>query len=412
MNGKVRATVRSNTITCSGDGLSGSSFLKAYLASKNRAGFDAAVKIVAKDAANNDVTVTTSRPSNFPGGATKAVGDLKFKYAALACNDGVHNHGEIGPDCGKAACGKPCAVGKAAVAEGGVCDIHTDCDGTVAVCEGGKCATQAFSCTEIAQSFKKLNKTPKSGIFELVLDTNPVDRKKNVIDKTNPKFKAYCEFEYDTKGLPVGGWTLVEMIRNNQNANSPYNHMNQDNSFPSDRFSLVAQAWKPDNFGRSSNFAGRASRVQWRSVFKHSLGYIQKRYYSHHHGYQLTDVFGTPENGKHILDNKCSDKANFDIAWAYRSRPGTSDGYCFNNGVNNARSNCLCNDVSGGGAKNLNSCPGQHGNWRRYNSNRQDNLWCRQLHQKCYSRSNHHVFGDTYGCNKGGQRMYPPRLLF
>jgi len=57
-----------------------------------------------------------------------------------------------------------------------------------------------------------------------------------------------------------------------------------------------------------------------------------------------------------------------------------------------------------GGVFALNRCPGNAGNRRRYNSFFADNRMCPRIHGKCFSRSRHYVFGDTYGCDKPGQR--------
>jgi hypothetical protein len=129
---------------------------------------------------------------------------------------------------------------------------------------------------------------------------------------------------------------------------------------------------------------------------QHSLGQVRQLYNNNRPTYHMTDVFGT--DTKHIMDNTCSDKGSLNIALGYRERPGSSMGYCFKNGQKDQSNNCICGDQQGMGS-GFNKCAGNHGNWRRYNMEKNRNLNCRGMHTKCYSVSNHGILGDTYGCN-------------
>ena len=112
------------------------------------------------------------------------------------------------------------------------------------------------------------------------------------------------------------------------------------------------------------------------SIFKHSQGYVMQKYANHKDEHHVTDVYGVPEKGKHILhkEHTCSDKQFFNIAAAYRQGTnGANAGMCFKDtgddplmGQSQKTSNCICNDKSG--TFQLNKCPGEYGNLRRYGS--------------------------------------------
>ena len=155
--------------------------------------------------------------------------------------------------------------------------------------------------------------------------------------------------------------------------------------------------------------ANRAARYEVQvinSIFEHSEGYVMTRWNNNQAGFYITDIFGTPEDGKHILskDHGCSDKSSFNIALAHRQRPGgANNGYCFKGGQGNTVSNCVCNDKHGS-EQPFNGCSGAHSNWRRYNGKRSDKRFCRAMHGKCHRGITYGPLGDSYDCNAPGQR--------
>jgi len=145
------------------------------------------------------------------------------------------------------------------------------------------------------------------------------------------------------------------------------------------------------------------------SIFKHSEGYVMQRYANNENEHHVTDIYGTPEDGKHILSEKhgCSDKGEFNIAIAYRQgKDGAHGGFCYKDGGNNigqkyGTSNCICNDRSD--SIYFNQCAGDYGNLRRYNGKRSRNKFCNYMNGKCSSYP-HGVLGDSQGCDVPGQR--------
>ena len=117
------------------------------------------------------------------------------------------------------------------------------------------------------------------------------------------------------------------------------------------------------------------------SVFKHSKGYVMTRYNNNRNNYHVTDVYGTPEKGLHILakEHKCSQKAAFNFAKANRQGSSNANsGFCFNEGQKDKTNNCVCGDTTSG-TFNMNKCSGGHGNFRRYNGKKSNSKWCRGI---------------------------------
>jgi len=214
------------------------------------------------------------------------------------------------------------------------------------------------------------------------------------VELSSATMQVYC-LEYDDKF-----YTLFEMIGASQRVTSPFNWMTTATRYPN-ADSSIGGMWIS-----GQNNVARLSVVEINSIFKHSMGYIQTRYANNEDGHQVTDAFGDPKNGKHIMDkrNTCSDKPKLNMALAYRAPDtSTSMGMCFNDGKKSQTNNCLCGDRSNGGMS-FNQCSSNYRNMVRYNSFESDNLKCSGMHHKCYNVGSHYVFGDTYGCNKGGQR--------
>lgn len=142
------------------------------------------------------------------------------------------------------------------------------------------------------------------------------------------------------------------------------------------------------------------------SIFKHSQGFVLTRWNNNEGNYHFTDIFGTPEDNKHILspDHGCSDKSAFNLALAYRNRPqSANNGYCFKAGKPNTDSNCVCKDTHGGNQL-FGRCTGGYNNWRRYNGRRNQDRFCTGMHRKCASGIQYGPLGDSYNCNIGGMR--------
>lgn len=155
-------------------------------------------------------------------------------------------------------------------------------------------------------------------------------------------------------------------------------------------------------FKANSNQCARYEVELINSIFKHSQGYVMTRWNNNKDEYHVTDIFGSPEDGKHILDteHKCSNKENFNLALGYRQRPqGVNNGYCFNDGKVNIDNNCICGDRHDA-QTGFNNCNGEFGNWRRYNGRKNRKAFCSGMYSKCH-RNGHHggPLGDTYGCD-------------
>ncbi|EGD77302.1 hypothetical protein PTSG_08396 [Salpingoeca rosetta] len=361
--------------------------------------------IAASFDSDEDVQVTITVFFSVPGDSTKrpmagpppgsvwadgASSAFTFPYKRGACGDGIQNQGEIGVDCGYAAgCGY-CEPGFAQVGIKGACELTTDCatrDDTFVSCRQGQCLA-AFSCKEILEQ----NPEAESGQYKISVNRDVLDL--DVINPEDELVGVYCEMDYDE-----GGWTLFEMVGSSQSPSSPFNYIGDG----ADEGAYVPGGDIGVLFAVNQNQPARLPARIIRSIFKHSAGYVQMRYANNADGYQLTDVYGVPETGTHFLDQSCSHKPDFDIAKAMRPRSGSSMGFCFRNGAVNTASNCVCGDRVDT-TQQFNACPLSPGNRRRYNSFLRDKLWCSGMHRKCYSVSSHYVLGDTYSCNKGGQR--------
>jgi len=183
-----------------------------------------------------------------------------------------------------------------------------------------------------------------------------------------------------------------------------YDHRGKTQRHPSTS-SNIGQMYKSNQ-----NQCARQELDFINSIFKHSEGYVMTRYYNNKAEYHLTDVYGSPEDGKHILakEHSCSHKSQFNIAIAYRAgNNGANAGMCFKDGGSkrgqiNQASNCVCGDKTGH-FNRYNSCGGNYGNFRRYNGKRSRNKFCSYMSSKCNSYP-HGVLGDSGGCNIGGQR--------
>jgi hypothetical protein len=249
-----------------------------------------------------------------------------------------------------------------------------------------------FSCYDV----KKKNPGAKSGLFKVAIDSESTNmNKQNVIGQA----EVLCNFDIDD-----GAWTLYESICSSidYNGNSPYARKNKDTRHPQ-KDSNIGQMYK-----QNANQCTRLERVFIDSLFKHSEGKVRTYWANNKPGGNeyITDVFGTPESGKHILadEHKCSDKEKFSIAKAFRQGTnGANNGYCFKDGQNNQNSNCICGDRHDT-TLSFGKCSGGHGNWRRYNSRKNRNARCSGQHTKCRAGIPYGPLGDTYGCDVGGQR--------
>ena len=136
----------------------------------------------------------------------------------------------------------------------------------------------------------------------------------------NGEVEVYCDF-YDKRAF-----TLYESVPNTANpaGTAPYDMRGKKTRHPNQN-SNVGKLWKND-----PNVAARYEVAVINSIFKHSEGYVMTRWNDNKDEFHITDIYGTPEAGKHILsnDNDCSDKSSFNIALAYRQAPG---------GANNGR---------------------------------------------------------------------------
>ena len=182
-------------------------------------------------------------------------------------------------------------------------------------------------------------------------------------------FQVYCEMDYDG-----GGWTLIE----SQGSTTPL-----DATYWSDAPRNVVALL---SFASTPNTAARLSGADINAIFKHSQGHVQHRYNNNVAGFMLTDVFGTSDPG--IVSG-----GTVDIAKALRGVSGHVGGFC---------------DFYGGTGFKCCNNQGAGMNWRRYNSFQSDNLWCSGIHtysnNGCSSNSIHGPLGDSYACNKVGQR--------
>jgi hypothetical protein len=182
-------------------------------------------------------------------------------------------------------------------------------------------------------------------------------------------FQVYCEMTYDG-----GGWTLIEMQASNTALDATY-------------WSAAARNVPALlNFATTPNVAARLGAQDINDIFKRSKGYVQYRYYNNEPGYMLTDVFGS--SNPSIVSSGA-----MDIAKALRGQEGMVGGFC--NFYNGQGFTCCNNNGAGM-------------DWRRYNSYKTDNLWCSGVHtysnNGCNSNTIHGPLGDSYSCNKGGQR--------
>jgi len=299
-------------------------------------------------------------------------------------------------DCGKNACNKFCPATNAGK-EKAQCDRTEDCMGD---CKSGKCSFQPCSCTEIYNT----NKGMKSGLYTIFVDKKWHARNnRGDNDITGSGFEVYCDVDYDKSNTFPGVYTLVQTVAANQHWDNYYQNRDRDTDYNPKMGAKWAQA------KTGTNYASRFGLEKWNSIFKHSLGIVMTRYANHRAGYQLTDVFATPEKGQHIFDkdHSCSGRDKLDIAHAYRNggkgNQAGSMGYCFNNGALRQKNACICGDAFDSNF-NFNRCAGQHGNMRRYNSYLNDNRRCSGMHTKCHGYSNHGNLGDSYSCDKPGQR--------
>jgi len=253
-----------------------------------------------------------------------------------------------------------------------------------------------YSCYEI----NALNKKAKSGVYTILVDTESLD-----MTKTNTRSEAievFCN-RYDGDKF----FTIFEMIKSDQTPTNYYNWYSTDGRYPS--ASSIGERFK-----ENQNQASRLAAVEINSIFKHSYGYVQTRYANNREDYMLTDIFGTPAKGKHLLhaSNKCGDRSRINIAKTYRAPDShTSMGYCMNDGQRLKASNCFCGDTTNGNFQ-FNRCSGSPQNWVRYNAKESENLKCSNMHRKCYNHGNHFTLGDTYSCNKGGQRTVGSHMWF
>jgi len=351
--------------------------------------------------------VATEAPKGFPSkGSFK---NFIFKASQMMCTDGIKQPYEIGVDCGKNACNAFCPPNVMKLVKDSPCDRKEDCKGD---CKNGKCLFLPCSCTEI------YNQDPgmKSGLYKLSVDSKVDESQARGDDKVldNSEFEVYCDVEYDKDSKFKGVYTLVEMIHSGQHWNNYFNYYGKMEDHATND---MGQKWKAN----SKNQAKRFGVVKFNSIFKHSLGIVMTRYNHNRAGYQLTDVFGSPETNKHILDkgNSCSQRKTFNLARAYRygsgggsnGRGGATMGFCFNRGQYRQNNNCICGDKWNSQFR-FNVCPGQHGNMRRFNTYTKENRKCYGMHTKCHGYGNHGIMGDSYGCDKPGQRGVGGHMWF
>jgi len=276
------------------------------------------------------------------------------------------------------------------------CEIHTDKDvlncGTcskacvlpnaVPSCSGGKCGIAACQL-----HFSDADEIPENGCEKnthgLVADDpglccssikDAVPNAESGVYWIDPMedgapFQVYCDMTTDG-----GGWTLIEMQASNTALDSTY--------------------WSPSarnvgaliNFAVNPNVAARLSSQDINDIFRKSHGHVQHRYNNNEPGYMLTDVFGSATPS--IVSS-----GTMDIAKALRGQEGMVGGFC---------------DFYGGTGFKCCNNNGAGMDWRRYNSNKADNLWCSGVHaysnNGCNGQTIHGPLGDSYSCNKSGQR--------
>ena len=242
---------------------------------------------------------------------------LKYAYIETACGDGVKADNEIGVDCGVAACGKQCEWdGAGTVAKGDPCDAKGDCKSDF--CNQDKvCAAGIFSCHHVKQA----NKNAQSGYYMLAIDKNWRSFTGG-IDTDGKLHEVYCDF-YDGRAF-----TLFEMMCSQVNnaGTSPYPIASKWARHP------TATAKIGRIFKANPNQCARYEVAFINSIFKHSEGYVMTRYNNNANEHHVTDVYGTPEDNKHILhtEHECSDKKEFNLATAYRAGTGGANaGMCF-----------------------------------------------------------------------------------
>jgi hypothetical protein len=316
----------------------------------------------------------------------------RYAYIETACGDGIKADNEIGIDCGLTACGKTCPAGlQLALDE--PCDANTDCKSNHCEKEDedadhGICTESIFSCHHVKQK----NKDADNGYYEIAIDDNWRDFTKVI--KPNGKVEVLCHF-YDGKAF-----THYETVCSQVNAagTTPYRVRDKNTRHPQ------ADSKIGRMFDNNPNVCARMEVRVINSIFKHSQGYVMHRWNNNQDEYHVTDIYGTPENGKHILsnDHDCSDKKDFNYAFA--ARQGTSiahNGFCFKQGRIGEDSNCICNDKHTT-EMSFNTCAGGHGNMRRYNGKIGRNTFCRAMCDKCKNYPHGHL-GDSYGCDLGFQ---------
>jgi hypothetical protein len=389
LNNRMPGTATSSsTIECATNLPANGPIMKTYNANKN-----AQVIVqpqVSTDNGKTYVNMVNSKPSSVPFETVSTTGKpLMYKYVETACGDGNQAVNEVGIDCGKAACGVVCDWSNGGeVKKGAICDVSADCSGGGSMaCFDGKCQDAYFSCADI----KRLSpKTAKSGLFTINIDKNY-----NTFEKQPESIgtvEVYCR-DYD--GMFQ---TLIELVSSNTHSagKSPYRMVDKVTRHPA-KDSRIGNYWATGN----KNVAARYEVEVFNSVFKHSQGYVMSMYANNRQDYHFTDVFGDPDNGKHLLhkENTCSDRSSLNMAKGYRPTANAVRGYCFKNQQIGGASNCICGDTSSRGVT-FNKCGGQNGNWRRYNGLRSRNRFCNGQAHKCNNGDNYHGFlGDTYGCD-------------
>ena len=284
------------------------------------------------------------------------------------CNDIDSDGCEVNIDqdadnCGacKTVCNLPHAVALClnGTCQVGQCDTHyADDDGIPETgCEeptmGDSKDDPALTCYHILQ----FDPLAESGLYWL----DPHEQ--------GDAFQAYCDMATDG-----GGWTLIEMQATNTALDATY-----WSPSPRNVSALLEFATKP-------NVAARFGASEINALFKHSQGHVQHRYNNNAPGFMLTDVFGS--SNPSIISS-----GDFDIAKALRGKSGHVGGFC---------------DFYGGTGFKCCNNNGAGMDWRRYNGYKSDNLWCSGVHQYsnngCDSNTIHGPLGDSYSCNKGGQR--------
>jgi hypothetical protein len=314
---------------------------------------------------------------------------LMYPFIESACNDNVKADDEIAVDCGVAACNKKCDWGgkPGTIEKDENCDQNEDC--ATGVCtDDGVCGTGIYSCYDVKRFHPKQD--PEDGYYDISIDSDRTDLD-NVVD-SGQLVEVWCDF-YDGRAF-----TLFEMMCKAMHYNGlePYNARDKVVRHPKETAKIGRM------FNADQNQCARYEVKVTNSIFKHSEGYVMTRWNDNKDEYHVTDVFGTPEDGKHFLDpeHKCSQKEEFNLAMGYRQRPsGVNNGYCWTNGKINTDNNCVCNDQHTSNIR-YNGCNGDYGNWRRYNGRKGRSAWCSTMYDKCHTGGHHGgPLGDTHGCD-------------